>query len=193
MKWTTVIALAVPLMGLSACTGNLSSRTARQRIAELGDARLITDDIQVQRIVTELGDRAIAEANVRMAFQFERNADGDWTIVSARLGTGEWIDIDELLTAIAAQSADETTASLQKLALGLDAYRDRNGSLPEIPADSYLSDVLHPLFMTDLIRDDPWGGRIRYLENGGGYQLRSPGPDGTDGTEDDIVLDRPGA
>ncbi len=113
-------------------------------------------------------------------------------IVSARLGTGEWIDIDELLTAIAAQNADGAAASLEKLAVGLDAYRDRNGSLPEVPADGYLSDVLHPLFMTDLIRHDPWGGRIRYLENGGGYQLRSPGPDGTDGTGDDIVLDGTG-
>lgn len=191
MKTLTVIALAVPLLMPLACTGNLSSRTARQQIAELGDAALLTDDIQVQRIVTQLGDRAIAEANVRMAFQFERNAGGDWRIVSARLGEGEWIDVAELLAAIAARNTDETAASLDQLALGLDAYRTRNGSLPEIPTEGYLSDVLHPLFMTDLIRDDPWGGRIRYLRNGGGYELRSPGPDGTDGTEDDIVFNRP--
>jgi hypothetical protein len=191
MKPLRIIALALSLLALAACTGNLSSRTARQQIAELGDASLLTDDIQVQRIVTELGGRSIVEANVQMAFQFERNADGAWTIVSARLGDREWIEIEDLLDAIEAQNTDQTTASLEKLALGVGAYRSRNGALPEVPREGTLSDVLHPVFMTDLVRDDAWGYRIRYAADRDGYELRAPGPDGAAGTGDDIVLNRP--
>lgn len=189
MKYAPVSLSFLAALALGACTGNLSSRTARQQIAELGDASLVTDDIQIQRIVTELGDRAIAEANVRMAFQFEKGPDDEWVIVSARLGDRQWVDIEELLGAIEAQNAEETHASLEKLAAGLRTYRIRNGSLPVVGDDAYLSDVLHPLFMTDLVRDDAWGGRIVYTAEGDAYELRAPGPDGRTGTADDVVFD----
>ncbi len=191
MKSLSILALTLVWGVLPACTGNLSPRTARRQIAELGDAALPTDDIQIQRIVTELGNRAIAEAHVRTTFQFERNADGEWTIVAVRLGDRDWIDVDRLLAAIEAQDADDTAAALEGLAVGIDAFRARNGSLPEVSPARPVSDVLHPLFMNDLIRDDAWGGRIRYTADGDGYELRAPGPDGAAGTGDDVVLRRP--
>jgi hypothetical protein len=187
MKHALTMALAALILPLAACTGNLSSRAVRQQIAELGTATLNVDDIQVQRIVTELGDRAIAEANVRLVFQFEKDAEGEWTIVAARLGDREWIDIEDLFAAMAQQNTGDTSSSLEKLSAGLDEYRSRNGSLPEVPAEGFVSDVLHPLFMTELIRDDAWGARISYHAEGANYELRSPGPDGVIGNTDDIV------
>jgi len=182
-----MMVLAALVLPLLACTGNLSSRTARQQIAVLGSATFDIDDIQVQRIVTELGDRAIAEANVRLAFQFERDAEGEWTIIAARLGDREWINIDDLFAAIELQNREVTTASLEKLSVGLDQYRRQNSCLPDVGFEGFVSDVLHPLFMTDLIRDDAWGARIRYQAEGENYELRSPGPDGVIGNTDDIV------
>ena len=187
MKHTLAMVLAVLVLPLAACTGNLSSRAARQQIAELGAATLDVDDIQVQRIVTELGDRAIAEANVRMTFQFEKDADGEWAIVAARLGDREWIDIEDLFAAIEEQNTAETTASLEKLSVGLDEYRSQNASLPDVSTEGFVSDVLHPLFMSDLIRDDAWGTRISYQAEGENFELRSAGPDGVIGNTDDIV------
>ncbi len=190
MKSLPILALTLVLGVLGACTGNLSPRTARRQIVELGDAALPTDDVQIQRIVTELGGRAIAEAHVRLTFQFERSADGEWTIVAARLGDRNWIDIDSLISAIEARSTDETAAALDSLAAGIDAYATRNGSLPEVSPARPVSDVLHPLFMNEPVRDDAWGGRIGYTADGDGYELRAPGPDGTAGTGDDVVLRR---
>jgi hypothetical protein len=187
MKPALIMALAGLLLVVPACSGNLSSRTARQQIAELGDATLDPDDVQIQRIVTELGDRRIAEANVRLTFQFERDADDEWVIIAARLGDREWIDIADLFRAIEVQNTEQTTDSLNKLSVGLADYLEQNGSLPDISADTYVSDVLHPRFMTDLIRDDAWGTRIWYQVQGDSYVLRSAGSDGLIDTEDDIV------
>lgn len=182
-----MLTLTAVVLMVSACSANLSSRAARQQIAELGMANLDVNNIQVQRIVTQLGGRAIAEANVRLAFQFDRNDDGKWIIVSARLGDREWIDIETLLGAIELQNTEETTNSLNKLSAGLVEYWNQNGSLPEVSAEESISDVLHPLFMTDLIRADAWGASINYRAANNNYELRSPGPDGVIDNNDDIV------
>jgi hypothetical protein len=188
MKPTVLAALGALALAVPSCTGSLSSNAARQQIAELGDATLVPDDIQVQRIVTELGDRAVAETTVRMAFQFERAATGEWQIVAARLGDRQWIDVDGLLAAIDAQNAEATRASLERLSAGIAEYRRQNGALPEAGSDRTVADLLHPMFMSDLVRVDAWGASIVYEVGGDGYRLRSPGPDGQAGSADDIVV-----
>ena len=130
----------------------------------------------------------IAETTVRMAFQFERGEDGQWRIDSARMGDRQWVDVGTFLEALELQFKQQTSDAMQRLTLAVDAYRAENGSLPEVTPDNYLSDVLHPLFMPDLIRDDAWGGSIRYEPGNGSYQLRSTGPDGVAGNADDILV-----
>ncbi len=130
----------------------------------------------------------IAETTVRMAFQFEREPDGDWQIVSARLGDRQWVDVSAFIEALESQFEDQTTEAMEKLASGVETYRDENGGLPEITPEGYLSDVLHPLFMPELVRDDAWGSAIRYEQENGTYQLRSSGPDGVVGSGDDLLV-----
>ena len=138
----------------------------------------------------ETGSRAVAETSVKMAFQFEKDAGGDWRIVSARLGDRQWVDIDLLLQALASQYSDDTSAALEKLEAGIEQYQAQNGSLPQLGPESALADVLHPLFMVDLIRQDAWGHEIQYERQGDdAYVLRSSGPDGVRGSSDDIILD----
>ncbi len=150
-------------------------------------------EIEIERIMIETGGRAVAETSVKMAFQFEKDAGGKWRIVSARLGDRQWIDVDLLLEAVERQYSDNTSAALGKLAAGVTEYQAQNGSLPLLGTESTLADVLHPLFMEDLIRQDAWGREIRYERRGDrAYVLRSPGPDGVHGSPDDIVLDRQG-
>ena len=127
-----------------------------------------------------------------MAFQFERDSTRQWRIVSARLGDRQWVDVDLLLQALETQYSDNTSASLEKLAVGLERYQAQNGSLPQLGTESALADILHPLFMKDLIRQDAWGREIQYEWRGqDAYLLRSSGPDGVHGNADDVLLNRP--
>ena len=52
-----------------------------------------------------------------------------------------------------------------------------------------LTDILHPHYMDLLVREDGWGHPIVYQVTGPTtFRLVSPGPDGREGTNDDIVL-----
>ncbi len=196
MRYTVLTALMKAMMmtvlvALNGCGPGLSARNARTQIANLGGAELIPSDIAIERVVAGAGDRMIAETSVQMAFQFEKGPDGQWRIVAARLGDRQWVDVDRLLEALESQSQIQTDEAMKQLAHAVDAYRDEHGGLPEIAPDSYLSDVLHPLFLGELIRDDAWGGAIRYERGNGSYQLRSSGPDGVVGTGDDLLFSPP--
>ena len=187
MRLPFLTGLIVLLTAAGCASGTLSSNAARQQIAEIQDAALSTDDIQIQRIVSEMSGRAVAEANLRMAFEFEEDADGEWRLVAARLGDGNWINLDGLMAAIDRQRSESTSDALDQLRVGLDTFVSRNGALPEVLPGGYVSDELHPLYMNDLIRNDAWGGPIRYLRTDEGYELRSAGADGRADTGDDIV------
>ncbi len=181
------------LIVLAGCSGTLSTRTARQQIASLGGSTLVPSEIEIERIMIETGSRAVAETSVKMAFQFEKDSGGEWRIVSARLGDRQWVDVELLFQALTRQYSDNTSAALEKLAAGVEQYQAQNGSLPQLGTESALADILHPLFMEDLIRQDAWGREIRYERRGDdAYALRSSGPDGVHGSPDDITLDRQG-
>ncbi len=189
MRYAVFAALITALLlTVNGCGPGLSARNARSQIARLSEADLVPSDVAIERIVTQSGDRMIAETTVKMAFQFERGKDGEWQIVSARMGDRQWVDVGTFIEALESQFKQQTSDAMERLALAVDAYRDENGSLPEISPDDYVSDVLHPLFMPDLIRDDAWGSSIRYETANGSYQLRSSGPDGVAGNADDILV-----
>jgi hypothetical protein len=48
--------------------------------------------------------------------------------------------------------------------------------------------MLHPSYMSDLVRMDGWGRPIVYEPNGATFRLVSLGADGLQGTPDDIVM-----
>ncbi|MBI2150435.1 MAG: type II secretion system protein GspG [Acidobacteria bacterium] len=175
---------------LSACTSaRLSNDEARKRIAAIGRSSLIPDAIQIQRIVSQTETQAIAESTVALAFQFTRdNANAEWKIAAVRLGDRDWIDMDELRAAIDEGRRRSTAASMQKLADGIANYRTRNGSLPGARDIITLTNVLHPAYMTDLVREDGWGQPIAYEVTGAAFRLVSNGADGRPGTPDDVVI-----
>ena len=182
------VLLTAPLVA-TACGRGLSPRTARSQIASLGGSGLVPADVNVERIITQAGDRMIAETTVKMAFEFEREAEGDWRIVAARLGDRQWVDVSILVNALQAERRDSTTLAIRKLIEGVEAFRNRNGgALPEFRTGGDISDFLHPAFMSELIREDAWGGPILYEPTNGSYQLRSAGADRVRGTADDMVL-----
>ena len=81
MRYIVPTVLAATVIALSGCSGRLSQGNVRQQIAELGGASLIPSEIEVQRLVIDSDTRAIAETNIKMAFQFDREMGCDWFMV----------------------------------------------------------------------------------------------------------------
>ena len=183
--------LLVGCLALSACTAaRLSHDEARRKIAEIGRSNLIPDAIEIRRIVSQTDTQAIAEATITLAFQFKRdNPEAEWRIQAVRLGDREWISLDELLAGINEGRRRTTSDAMRKLADAVEKYRARNGSLPDARDIVGLTDILHPQYMNELVREDGWGKPITYEVTGQGtFRLISDGADGRRGTPDDIVL-----
>ena len=177
---------------LSACASDrLSHDEARRKIAEIGRSNLVPDAIEIRRIVSQSDSQALAEAGVTLAFQFKRdNSNAEWRIDAVRLGDRDWISLDELLAAINDGRRRATIAALQKVAEGISKYRAANGSPPTARDIVSLTDILHPLYVSELVREDGWGHPIEYEVTGAStYRLVSAGADGQRGTADDVVVD----
>jgi hypothetical protein len=187
--------IAFAALFVSGCGGaRLSHDEIRKQIAEIGGSTLNPKSVAVRRVVSQSGNTAIAETTVELAVQFERSSSSSpWRIAAVRLGDQDWVSLPELITALNEGRRRETTASLEKLATGIASYRRRNGGSAPIARDIVtLTDVLHPNYMTDLVRLDAWGNPIQYEVTGSRIQLRSFGADGVPGTADDVVLPEPG-
>jgi hypothetical protein len=181
-----LMAMILTLLG---CSGpRLAHDEARRKIAELGRSDLVPDAVEIRRLASQNDNEAIAEVSVTLAFQFKRNAAGEWTVASVRLGDRDWMDLAEILSAIDQARQRETTGALGKVVTGISEYRRANNSLPAASDIVGLTDLLHPQYMSELVRTDAWGQPIDYEVTGSAYRLVSRGPDGVRGTTDDIVL-----
>jgi hypothetical protein len=179
------------IAGMTAgCSGSrLSHDEARRKIAEVANSSLVPGSIQVQRIVSQSDKAAIAETSVALAFEFKRNKPTDpWHIAAVRLGDRDWLGVDEIIAAVNESRRRTTLESFQKLAAGIATFRQRNGTSPNATEIVGLTDILHPTYMTDLVRLDAWGRPIRYEVQGASFRLLSDGPDGVRGTPDDVLL-----
>ena len=181
--------LLIVLAVLYGCGGaRLSSNEIRKQIADLGTSTLTPGAVSVRRIVSQSGNHAIAETSVDLAVQFERDtASSPWHIVSVRLGDQNWVSVPQFIAALNEVNRRTTTTSMEKLVGGIATYRQRNGSLPAAKDIKTLVDVLHPLYMKDLVLDDGWGRPIEVETSESGIRLRSLGLDGKKDTPDDIL------
>jgi len=172
------------------CSGaRLSHDEVRKQISEIGKSSLLPDSIQIQRIVSQSDNAAIAETTVSLAFEFKRDkSSGPWRIASVRLGDRDWVGVDELIAAVNESRRRTTLESMQKLSAGITAYRVGTGVLPNATEIVGLTNLLHPLYMMELVRLDAWGRPTHYEVSGTGYRLISFGADGIRGTSDDVVL-----
>lgn len=182
--------LVLLLIMLSGCTGaRISSSEARQKITEIAGSGLVPQAVEIRRVVSQSDTQVIAETTVALAFQFQRTNDkSPWRVAAIRMGDRDWITVDELLAAINENRRRDTTSSMGKLVDGIATYRRTVGSAPPATDIVQLTNVLHPQYMTDLVRADSWGHPIVYEVTGTAFRLVSSGADGLRGTPDDIVL-----
>lgn len=180
---------AASILAVSGCGGaRLSHDEIRKQVADLGTSTLVPSSVSVRRVVSQSGNRAIAETSVELAFQMERDSENSpWHITAVRLGDQNWVPVTELLEALNESRRKITLASLEKLSAGVAAYRQRNASLPAANDIKALADVLHPLYMKDLVLDDGWGRPILVETATAALRFRSLGADGVQGTPDDML------
>src|SRR5262245_21428514 len=123
----------------------------RQRLIELGSSSLIPAAIEIRRVISQNDLRAIAECTVSFGFRFKRDVrTNQWRIEAARLGQHDWIVLDDLLAVMNEGRRRDTEVQLQKLVIGIDNFRKKNGTLPQATDIVKLTDVLHPTYMPDL-------------------------------------------
>jgi hypothetical protein len=132
----------------------------------------------------------VVEAEVTTAFRFVRGSDGKWRAAEIRTGDNRWEDIDMIARAVNQEKAERARAELETVATALESFRRERGFYVEGKTARSLLDQLNPLYLSRIIRVDPWQRPYQYEGSRNQYVLRSRGLDGKANTPDDIVLEK---
>lgn len=168
---------------------DLSAKEARRLIAQMAGMALPSNAVRVKS-VSALGSSAVVEAEVTTAFRFVRGDDGKWRVAEIRTGDNKWEDIDMIARAVNQEKAERARAELETVATALESFRRERGFYVEGKTASALLDQLNPLYLSRIIRVDPWHRPYQYEGSRNEYVLRSTGLDGKANTADDIVLEK---
>ena len=110
-----------------------------------------------------------------------------WRITEIRTGNREWVNLDQLLAAVNQQKQTRATADMQRIAEALERYRAHKGTYIVSDDHAVMIDHLSPRYLGEVLRLDPWRQPYKYVGQRDTFRLVSPGPDGKDGTADDIT------
>jgi len=176
---------------LHGCGGRaISKKLARDVIAESPAAALTKNDVDVISVTQMGASEAIVETYLHAAFRLQKIG-GKWAVKEVRIGKGQWETLDSILSALQRIKAEETQRILDKIAAAIDAYRQKNRSLPLFTNYVQLSDTLYPLYLSPLIREDAWDNPLSAFHSAPNtIRIVSAGPDGRLNTQDDIELTR---
>ncbi len=182
---------AISALLLNGCGGRaINKKTARDVILGSRAGALKERDLGIVSVTQASPGEAIVETDLRTAFRLVK-VGKEWQVREVRVGDGSWVKMDDLLRAILQVKIDETRALLERIASAIEAYRQKNGSLPKFKDYVQLSDALSPLYLSPVVRLDPWGNPLSaMLTAPNTVLLISAGPDGKLGTADDIRLSR---
>lgn len=167
----------------------LDVKRVRALLQNVAGANFSAQQIEIKSISSGIGgDNAIVEARVETAFRLSRSS-GDWQVAEVRLGDRQWESLDLVETALRHEKERRTTALLQRLAAGLEAYRREQGQFVTTEDIAVLLDYLAPRYLGDPLRFDWWGTQFVYRGTASSYQLSSAGADRKPGTPDDLVIE----
>ncbi|MGH9801929.1 MAG: type II secretion system protein GspG, partial [Blastocatellia bacterium] len=182
------LAAAVGVWAITLAADALSVRQARDLLQHLAGANLSKDQVQVKKIEAGIGGGAIIEAQIETSFHLKKEK-GDWQIAEVRLGDRQWESFELIEEAVKREKARRTTALLQKIADGLAAYQKERGQFAVTDEIAELLDYLSPRYLSAPPRFDLWGKQFEYRGSASAYMLSSAGPDGKNGTKDDLVIE----
>ena len=182
------LALVACFVWIVAYARELGAREARKAIAQAVGLEK-ADAVHIKSIDTGMGGQAIVEAQFDVAFRFKKDNKGEWEPVEVRTGDRQWESIELIQTAIQKEKVLRTTADLRTVVTALETYRRERGHYVAADTGATLIDNLSPRFLSTIIRLDAWSNELQYSGTADWYRLRSMGPDGKAGTDDDIVFE----
>jgi len=166
----------------------MNDNLARNLIIRMsaGDA-MHNSDVEIVKVQQITSSEAIAETHTRIAYRFE-NSGNVWHVREIRIGHGQWESVEYIERTLTQVKTEETKEMLARISEAIQKYRDANKRFPVFKDYVDLSDQLSPGFMTPLVRLDAWQRPFEAVMSGSDILLRSSGPDGIMGTQDDIKL-----
>lgn len=190
LSWSILLFAAGSLL-LNGCGGrSINKKLARDVIVGSHSNTVTEHDLQVLS-VTQLGSsEAIVETELHTSFHLQK-VGGQWIVREARVGQGPWQKMDDIMRTLEQAKIDETRQLFERIAAAIAAYRQKNGHLPQFTDYLGLSDAIFPLYLSPVVRLDPWNHPFTatWLDSHT-ILLVSAGPDAKLGTEDDIRLSR---
>jgi Type II secretion system (T2SS), protein G len=186
----------LPELAARVTTTDPSNKRARCLIANLLNVKLPSDDVRIKDIsplALPLSSHASAlvEAVIRADVRFTKDQHGAWRVNGVKTGNRDWFDPDALLSAVDMVKTMKARADLQLVARALEAFRAKRGFYVESKSEAVLIDFLSPVYLSRVIRLDPWRRPYRYEGTRDHFTLLSVGPDGKENTSDDILLSGP--
>ena len=140
--------------------------------------------------LSPMGSTAVAEVVVAASFTLSRDARGRWRVAEAAVGRESSGDLAALWLAADARKAERAREDMASLSEALEAFRRERGFYVEARDSVVLLDHLSPRYAKRVVRLDPWHNPYRYEGTQNSYTLASDGPDGKQGTPDDVTLRR---
>jgi hypothetical protein len=140
--------------------------------------------------VSLMGSSAVAEVTVAAAFSLTRDARGRWRVAEVSAGGESSGDPAAVWLAADARKAERARTDLAALSEALEAFRRERGFYVVARDSVALLDHLSPRYSKRVVRLDPWQNPYRYEGTQASYTLASDGPDGKQGTADDITHSR---
>ena len=177
------------LVTFAACGGRTITRSGAEKLlVSLPSGILDSKDVEVISVSQTSSGTAVVETRVKAAFRVEK-VKGDWAVREVRVGSGQWENIDSLLSALNRIKAEDTRRLLETVAASISRYWEKNGRLPAFDDYPALSDALYPDYQPEPLRLDAWRQPLRAFREGADtVRLVSAGPDEKLDTPDDIVL-----
>jgi len=188
MKRCLLFAVLLLLSLTSACGGRKMNDTlARNLIVGMNSDAIHKSDVEIVNVRQISANQAVAETRTLVAFRFE-NTGNVWRVREVRIGRGQWESLENIERALNLVKTEETKELLARISEAIQKYRTTNQRFPVFKDFVDLSDQLAPGFLTPLIRLDAWQRPFEASMAGADILLRSAGPDGIIGNQDDIQL-----
>jgi hypothetical protein len=179
-----------PLRGESAV--DPSPKRVRCLLGNLFGIAVPSDAIRIQEIepfALPLASRpsVIVVAWIRVDARAVNDSKNGWRIAEIRTGDRDWINLDQLVASLNQEKQNRARADLQRIADALENYRGDKGAYIVSDSHGVLIDHLSPKYLRQVIWLDPWHQPYKYAGQRDRFTLVSTGPDGKEGTADDIA------
>ena len=170
--------------------GDAKDKDKKKDEAEKKAAEPLTRGPLTIKQLSLMGSSAVAEVAVAAVFNVSKDARGRWRVTGFEVGGETLGDLQALWRTADARKAARVREDLSEMREALEAFRGERGFYVVGQDAVVLYDSLSPRYAKRIIRLDPWHNPYRYAGTPASYTLASDGPDGKQGTADDVTLSR---